>query len=63
MFFEFRELTPIGRRGDEMIRPARRPSGVGRSARPGAELLQYQIDKRLEGAARAQSRHGLPWCI
>ncbi len=54
MFYEFRELTPIGRRGDEMIRRlADRLAGVDLLDQA-AELLQYQIDHRLEGAARAQ---------
>ncbi len=54
MFFEFRDLTPIGRRGDEMIRRlADRLVSVDLLDQA-AELLQYQIDKRLEGAARAQ---------
>lgn len=53
-FYDFRELTPIGRRGDEMIRKlADRLAGVDLLDQA-AELLQYQIDKRLEGAARAQ---------
>ena len=54
MFYEFRELTPIGRRGDEMIRRlSDRLVGIDLLDQA-AELLQYQIDKRLEGAARAQ---------
>ena len=54
MFYEYRELTPIGRRGDEMIRRlAERLVGVDLLDQA-AELLQYQVDKRLEGAARAQ---------
>ena len=54
MFYEFRELTPIGRRGDEMIRRlADRLAGVDLLDQA-TELLQYQIDHRLEGAARAQ---------
>jgi tetratricopeptide (TPR) repeat protein len=54
MFFEFRDLTPIGRRGDEMIRRlADRLVSVDLLDQA-AELLQYQVDKRLEGAARAQ---------
>nr|WP_307704463.1 tetratricopeptide repeat protein [Rhodopseudomonas sp. B29] len=53
-FYEFRELTPIGRRGDEMIRRlADRLVGVDLLDQA-SELLQYQVDKRLEGAARAQ---------
>ncbi|HJZ20112.1 MAG TPA: tetratricopeptide repeat protein, partial [Bradyrhizobium sp.] len=54
MFYDFRELTPIGRRGDEMIRRlADRLVGVDLLDQA-AELLQYQVDHRLEGAARAQ---------
>ena len=54
VFYEYRELTPIGRRGDEMIRRlADRLVGVDLLDQA-AELLQYQIEKRLEGAARAQ---------
>lgn len=53
-FYEYRELTPIGRRGDEMIRRlADRLVGVDLLDQA-ADLLQYQVDKRLEGAARAQ---------
>jgi hypothetical protein len=53
-FYEYRELTPIGRRGDEMIRRlADRLVGVDLLDQA-SELLQYQVDKRLEGAARAQ---------
>ncbi|MBI5318734.1 tetratricopeptide repeat protein [Bradyrhizobium sp.] len=54
MFYEFRELTPIGRRGDEMIRKLADRLVAIDLLDQAAELLQYQIDKRLEGAARAQ---------
>ncbi|UTW54172.1 hypothetical protein [Kordiimonas sp. SCSIO 12610] len=54
LFFEFEELAPFGTRGDLMIR---RLSDrlvsldlLGRAA----ELLEYQVAERLEGAARAQ---------
>src|SRR5207237_1151569 len=54
IFYGFRELTPIGRRGDEMIRKlADRLVGIDLLDQA-AELLQYQVDRRLEGAARAQ---------
>ena len=54
LFYDFRELTPIGRRGDEMIRRlAERLVSVDLLDQ-GAELLQYQVDNRLQGAARAQ---------
>ena len=54
MFYEFRELTPIGRRGDEMIRRLADRLAAVDLLDQAAELLQYQVDKRLEGAARAQ---------
>jgi tetratricopeptide (TPR) repeat protein len=54
MFYENRELTPIGRRGDEMIRRLADRLAAVDLLDQAAELLHYQIDKRLEGAARAQ---------
>ena len=48
------ELTPIGRRGDEMIRRLADRLVAVDLLDQAAELLQYQVDKRLEGAARAQ---------
>lgn len=54
LFYDFRELTPIGRRGDEMIRRlADRLVSVDLLDQA-AELLQHQVDHRLTGAARAQ---------
>lgn len=54
LFYQYRDLTPIGRRGDEMIRRlADRLVAVDLLDQAG-ELLQYQIDKRLDGASRAQ---------
>jgi tetratricopeptide (TPR) repeat protein len=53
-FYEYRELTPIGRRGDEMIRRLADRLVAVDLLDQAAELLQYQVDKRLEGAARAQ---------
>jgi len=54
MFYEFRELTPIGRRGDELIRRLVDRLVSVDLLDQAAELLQYQVDKRLEGSARAQ---------
>jgi hypothetical protein len=54
MFYEYRELTPIGRRGDELIRRLADRLVAVDLLDQASELLQYQIDKRLEGAARAQ---------
>lgn len=54
LFYDFRTLTPPGARGDEMIRNlARRLVDVDLLAQAG-DLLQYQIDNRLEGPAEAQ---------
>jgi hypothetical protein len=53
-FYEYRELTPIGRRGDEMIRRLADRLVAVDLLEQASELLQYQVDKRLEGAARAQ---------
>jgi tetratricopeptide (TPR) repeat protein len=54
LFYDFRDLTPIGRRGDEMIRRlADRLVSVDLLDQA-AELLQHQVDHRLQGAARAQ---------
>jgi tetratricopeptide (TPR) repeat protein len=54
LFYDFRNLTPIGRRGDEMIRRlADRLVSVDLLDQA-AELLQHQVDHRLQGAARAQ---------
>jgi tetratricopeptide (TPR) repeat protein len=54
LFYDFRELTPIGRRGDEMIRRlADRLVSVDLLDQA-TELLKHQVDHRLHGAARAQ---------
>lgn len=54
LFYDYRELTPIGRRGDEMIRKlADRLTSVDLLDQA-TELLQHQVDHRLQGAARAQ---------
>jgi tetratricopeptide (TPR) repeat protein len=54
VFYEYRELTPIGRRGDEMIRRLADRLVAVDLLDQASELLQYQVDRRLEGAARAQ---------
>lgn len=54
LYYDFRELTPVGRNGDEMVRRlADRLISVDLLGQA-AELLQYQVDNRLKGAARAQ---------
>jgi hypothetical protein len=54
MFYNFRELTPIGRRGDEMIRRLADRLVAIDLLDQASELLQYQVEHRLEGAARSQ---------
>jgi tetratricopeptide (TPR) repeat protein len=54
LFYGYSELTPIGRRGDEMIRRLADRLVAVDLLDQASELLQYQVDHRLEGAARAQ---------
>jgi hypothetical protein len=54
LFYDFRELTPIGRRGDELVRRL-----VDRLVSidlldQAADLLLHQVDNRLTGTAKAQ---------
>lgn len=54
LFYDFRELTPIGADGDEMVRRlARRLIDVDLLDQA-AELLKHQVDERLDGVAKAQ---------
>ena len=54
LFYDFREMTPIGRKGDEMIRRLADRLVAVDLLDQAAELLQHQVDHRLQGAARAQ---------
>jgi hypothetical protein len=54
LFYDYRELTPIGRRGDEMIRRLADRLVAVDLLDQAAELLQHQVDHRLQSAARAQ---------
>lgn len=54
LFYDFRDLTPVGADGDEMVRRlARRLVDVDLLDQA-AELLKYQVDNRLDGVAKAQ---------
>ena len=54
LYYDFRALTPPGSRGDEMIRNlAERLVKVDLLGQA-ADLLKYQVDNRLKGAAQAQ---------
>ncbi|WP_293863792.1 tetratricopeptide repeat protein [uncultured Alsobacter sp.] len=53
LYFDFKEFTPPGRRGDEMIRRlAERLISLDLLGEA-SDLLQYQVDNRLSGAGKA----------
>jgi hypothetical protein len=54
LFYDFRELTPLGNDGDDMIRRLAERLVVVDLLPQAADLLQHQVDNRLQGAARAQ---------
>ena len=54
LFYDYRALTPIGRRGDEMIRRLTDRLVAVDLLDQASELLQHQVDHRLQGAARSQ---------
>ena len=54
MFYDFIELTPIGPDGDDMIRRMADRLVAVDLLGPAADLLNYQVTKRLDGVARAQ---------
>ncbi len=54
LYYDFRELTPIGRLGDEMIRRLSDSLIAVDLLDQAAEILSHQVEKRLKGAARAQ---------
>jgi tetratricopeptide (TPR) repeat protein len=54
LFYDFKELTPIGADGDEMVRKlAQRLVNVDLLDQA-AQLLKYQADNRLDGVPRAE---------
>ncbi len=54
LYYDFRELTPPGRRGDAMVRKlANRLVDVDLLGQA-QQLLTYQVENRLRGGARAQ---------
>jgi hypothetical protein len=61
IYYDFSKLTPIGRRGDELIRRlADRLVSVDLLDQA-AELLDYQVKYRLSGVAKAQVAAKLAW--
>jgi hypothetical protein len=54
LYYDFRQLTPAGVRGDEMIRNLAQRLVKVDLLTQAADLLEYQIDSRLKGVAQAQ---------
>jgi len=54
LYYDFREMTPIGRDGDEMVRLLAKRLVEVDLLDQATELLRHQVDNRLKGAARAQ---------
>lgn len=54
LFYDFRALIPVGRKGDEMIRRLAERLITVDLLTQAAELLQHQVDNRLQGVGRAQ---------
>jgi hypothetical protein len=54
LYYDFRQLTPVGRQGDEMIRRLADHLIEFDLLDQAAGLLDHQVNKRLKGAARSQ---------
>jgi hypothetical protein len=54
LFYDFIDLTPIGADGDEMIRRMADRLLAVDLLEPAAKLLDYQVNKRLDGVAQSQ---------
>jgi hypothetical protein len=54
LFYEFKDLTPVGTSGDRMIRLLSARLVSVDLLDKAAELLQYQVDNRLDGVGQAQ---------
>ncbi|BCW88168.1 hypothetical protein sos41_13060 [Alphaproteobacteria bacterium SO-S41] len=54
LYYDFKELTPIGTLGDEMVRRLADRLIAVDLLEQAAELLQHQVDRRLDGVAKAQ---------
>jgi len=54
LFYDFRELTPVGADGDRMIRSLADRLVAVELLDQAAEMLDHQVEHRLRGVARAQ---------
>jgi len=61
LYYDFRELTPIGRKGDQIIRVLADRLIELDLLDQAAKLLRHQVDHRLKGAGRAQVAAKLAW--
>ncbi|MCT8972832.1 tetratricopeptide repeat protein [Microbaculum marinisediminis] len=61
LYYDFRELTPIGRKGDQIIRGLADRMVEVDLLEQAAELLRHQVDNRLKGAERAEVAAKLAW--
>jgi hypothetical protein len=59
LYYDFRELTPIGYEGDQMIRRLADRLVKVELLDKAEELLEHQVNFRLEGAAKAQVAENL----
>ena len=53
LYFDFREFTPVGRRGDEIVRRLSDRLVELDLLEQAGDLLEHQVTRRLTGAARA----------
>ncbi|WP_244913867.1 hypothetical protein [Methylobacterium frigidaeris] len=53
LFYDFKEFTPVGRQGDEIVRRLADRLVALDLLDAAGDLLQHQVDNRLTGAARA----------
>ncbi|AWN45660.1 hypothetical protein DK419_04420 [Methylobacterium terrae] len=53
LFYDFKEFTPVGRQGDEIVRRLADRLVALDLLDAAGDLLQHQVDNRLAGAARA----------
>lgn len=63
LFLDFREFMPVGRRGDDLIRKLSDRLVELDLVAQAADLLKYQIDNRLEGAARTAAAPRLAYLL
>ena len=54
LFYDFKDMTPIGAEGDQMVRNLVRRLIDVDLLDQAAELLKYQVDNRLDGIPKAQ---------